>query len=97
MGDSGLDVVYVDVQRLTVGEIEQIEELTGTGIDTFTVAGSFKGKTLRAGGYVTRLRTDPSFTWDQSAHLVVRFAEEPIPPTDDNGSALSSPLSSTTE
>jgi hypothetical protein len=79
------DIVYVDLEQLTVSEIEQIEELTGVGIDTFSQPGSAKGKTLRAGGYVVKRRTDPSFTWEQAGNLRVRFGAEPVPPLDGDG------------
>jgi hypothetical protein len=84
MDDDG--IIFVDLEQLTVNEIEQIEELTGEGIDIFGHAGTKKGKTLRAGGLVFMRRTDPSFTWEQAGNLRVRFGAKPVPPHDGDDS-----------
>lgn len=80
------DVLNIDLDHLTVGEIEQIEELTGQAIDTFGLAGVPKGKMLHALAFVTRKRADSSFTWEAAGDLKVKLSEgETVPPTDAAG------------
>lgn len=77
------DVLDVDIDHLTVGEIEEIEELTGQSIDQLGESGTPKGKLMRALGFVTRKRTNPDFTWDDAGRLKVQLAGGvPVPPTD---------------
>jgi hypothetical protein len=75
------DLLNVDLDHLTVGEIEEIEDLTGLSIDAFGEKGKPKGKMLRAIGYVTRKRTDPAYTWEAAGNLRVELGSAPVPPT----------------
>lgn len=75
------DVLSIDLDHLTVGEIEEIEELTGQGLDAFGAPGP-KGKMLRAIAFVTRKRSNPDFTWEEAGKLRVELGEKPVPPTD---------------
>lgn len=75
------NVLNVDLDHLTVGEIEDIEELSGLSIDAFGKEGVPKGKVMRALGFVIRRRADPDFTWEQSRDLKIQLTEEKVPPT----------------
>lgn len=80
------DELQVDLDHLTVGEIETIEDLAGVSIDTLAQPGAPKGKAMRALGMVVRQRTDPEFTWEQAGGLKVRFdKEKPVTPTSGGG------------
>lgn len=87
------DIVRVNADMLTIGEVEEVEEYAGQSIDMFARAGSPKAKFMRAMGMMVRRRTDPNFTWEQSYQLKVRMdVENPVPPTGGNGSAPSQSL-----
>jgi hypothetical protein len=83
--DDLLDVLSVDLDHLTVGEIEEIEERTGQPIDDIQELGTSrakKGKLLRALAYVMRKRSDPGFTWEDSANLRIKITEgDAVPPS----------------
>lgn len=85
-------VVRVNPDMLTIGEVEEVEELAGQSIDMFARPGSPKAKFMRAMGMMMRKRTDPNFNWDQSYHLKVRMDTETVPPTNGNGSDPSQSL-----
>lgn len=87
------DLVRVDPDILTIGEVELVEELSGMSIDTFSRPGTPKAKFMRAMGMVYRRRTDPGFTWEQAAHLRVRMDDgKNVPPQSGNGSGPSQSL-----
>lgn len=75
------DVLEIDLDYLTVEELEEVEDLTGKGIDTLAKEGAPKAKMMRAIGFVMRKRTDPSFTWEQAGKLKVMFKDDVVPPT----------------
>ena len=55
-------------QSLTVGEIEEIEELSGLGLRQIQ-AGELTGKAMRAIAFVIARRDDPALTWEDSYSL----------------------------
>lgn len=75
------DVLNIDLDHLTVGEVEQIEELTGQAFDTLAEPGKPKGKMLRALAFVIRRRTDADFTWEAAGNLKVVLNDETVPTT----------------
>lgn len=88
--DDGNNVVVM-MDRLTVGEIELAEELSGLPITYAIDPEKPKGKIMRAVGCAVRRRTDPDFTWEQAADLRVFFGTEaPVPPTGGRGSSTRS-------
>lgn len=80
MSDDG--VLEIDLDFLTVEELEEVEDLTGQGVDTLAQPGVPKAKIMRAIGFVTKKRSDPSFTWEQAGKLKVMLKDDVIPPTD---------------
>lgn len=79
------NVVSFDIDDLTVGEIEEVEELSGSSIDALGTPGEKKGKLLRAIGMVKKKRTDPNFTWEQARDLRAVQVSDDVPPTDAAG------------
>lgn len=73
------DYLEVDIEELTVGEINQLEELTGTAIDELMGAGKPKGPMLQALGVVLMRRDNPDYTWEQAADLRVRLSDNEDP------------------
>lgn len=63
----------LDLNDLTIAEIETIEDLTDLPIDAFTSPSAKRGKMLRAIGYVLKRREDPSFTWEQAGDLRINL------------------------
>ncbi len=85
------DVVIVHLDKLTIGEIELAEELSGQPIHTLFDDAKPKGKLLRAIAVALRRRTEPEFTWDQAGSLRVFLGtDEPVPPTSGRGSSTGS-------
>jgi hypothetical protein len=62
------------VDSMTVGEIEEIEELSGQPIGAIGQDNVPKGKVLRAIAFIVARRDDPDITWEDSRNLRVRFA-----------------------
>ncbi len=58
-----------DVDTLTLGEIEQIEQMARQGIGTLTDDSKPRGRMLRAIITVLKRREDPSYKYEQSADV----------------------------
>ncbi|WP_091498427.1 hypothetical protein [Microbacterium sp. cf332] len=54
-----------------MGEIDQIEDITGQGIDALTEPGARKAKFLIALAYIAKRREDPTFTRSQAEALTL--------------------------
>ncbi|MBM7770897.1 hypothetical protein JOD54_001101 [Actinokineospora baliensis] len=59
----------VRVDDLTVGEIDDIEEVIGASIDSIGAPGARKGKFLLALALVMKRRDDPTYTIEQARGL----------------------------
>ena len=67
----------MDLQDLTMGEIEEIEELAGESIATALAStGTARTKTLIGIAWVQRRKTDPTFTLDKARKLTMRDINE---------------------
>jgi hypothetical protein len=77
--------VMVDLNEISVGEIEEIEDLAGMPFDTVFDPKARKGKILRAIATVVRQRTDPSFTFEEAGKLRLLQRVGKVPPTVPNG------------
>ncbi|GGM78459.1 hypothetical protein GCM10012275_56350 [Longimycelium tulufanense] len=77
------ELVTVDVNDLTVGEMEDIEEVTGTPFDVLFDPAGPKGKMLRAAAWIIKRRNDPDFTFEQARDLRVNLSdvERPTEPS----------------
>jgi hypothetical protein len=81
-------VVRVNMSRLTIGEIAAAESLAGMPIDYATATDKPKGLLFQAIACVVKQRTDPEFTFDDAANVIVEIEDlQPAPPT--NGRASS--------
>ena len=75
MGSDAVIVLEAGLaDSMTVGEIEEIEELSGQPIGALSMDNVPKGKVLRAIAFIVARRTDPAITWEDSKNLRVRFA-----------------------
>lgn len=68
----------IDIQRLTLGEVAKIEELSGQSISSIGDDNSPKGKTLAALAFVAKKREDPKFTWNDALGLELDEANKII-------------------
>lgn len=59
----------IDIQRLTLGEVSKIEELSGQSIGSIGDESAPKGKTLAALAFVAKKREEPKFTWNDALGL----------------------------
>jgi len=74
------DELSIELDSLTVAEIETIEEITGKSIDQAFADGAPRGRVLRALGYVVKRRENPDFTIEDAGELVIKLSE-PDPTT----------------
>lgn len=66
----------VDLNRMTLGELEEIEERTGLTIGEISQRAAGQGggpsaRLLRALAFVAMRRDDPSVTWESTGDLAV--------------------------
>lgn len=69
------EYLEIDVQSLSIREIEEVEDIIGFPFDQAFAADRPKAKTLRALAYITKKRDDPSFTLDDAGDLIVRVPD----------------------
>lgn len=69
------DAEYLDINLddLTIAEIETMEDVIGGPIDEAFKEGRPRGKALRALGYVIKRRTNPEFTLEDAGNLHIRM------------------------
>ena len=91
------DLITIDTNYYTIDEIDQIEELSGEPFTKFMNGEGKKANDLRILALLIRRRTDPDFPEDRVGSLKISFKRAPVPPTVDNDSGPSVPLSNTTE
>lgn len=61
------DTVTVNMEELTLGELEDLEDFLGVPATKFGEAS--QGKLTRRLVYLMKRRDDPSFTYEQTANL----------------------------
>ncbi len=61
----------VDIEALTIDDIETIEEITGLPIDKLGDPDAPKGKLMRALALVKARKTDPTATPESVVHMVL--------------------------
>jgi hypothetical protein len=100
-------LVHPDLRELTVGQIEEIEDLTDIPLTKVFDVDLKQGKTHRAIVFVIKKEHDPSFTWEQAAKYRLaminpQFADDEedgdgsaVPPTNGRGSSTRSRSAST--
>lgn len=63
-----------DLQKLTMGEVTQLEELSGLSMSAIAQEDSPKGRYLTVMAYLAAKREDPSFTINQAEALTLAEA-----------------------
>lgn len=61
---------------LTLDEVEEIELLTGVGIDRAFEDGKPKGRAMKAFVYVAKKRLDPNFKFEDTGKITQKEAAE---------------------
>lgn len=56
----------MDFEQLTLGEIEEMEMLLGTGIDQAFAGGNPKGRALRVFYYISQRRKNPDYKFEDT-------------------------------
>ena len=82
MSETVDDVLDVDILELTVGEIIEIEELTGMPLDALGQADKPKGKMLAALAFVSKRRENPKFTWEDALELKITTSQTDVDPSE---------------
>ena len=79
------EYLEVDIESLTVADIEAIEEILEEPLDVYLDAKNPRprGKLLRAFGYVVKRRDNPDFTIEDAGNLIVKMAEPDPTEADD--------------
>jgi hypothetical protein len=75
------NIFELDINSLTIGEIEEIEDLGGQPIDSLFSATGKKGKALRAIAFVMKRRENPDFTWEEAGDLRINLSGDEQDPT----------------
>ena len=82
MSETVEDVLDVDISELTVGEIIEIEELTGMPLDALGQSDKPKGKMLAALAFVSKRRENPKFTWEDALELKITTSQTDVDPSE---------------
>lgn len=73
-----MEVFKFDIERLTLGELEEVEEITGQAFgDLFGEGKTLRAKALRAFAYVMKKRDNPDYTYEQTYDLVIDYESDP--------------------
>lgn len=67
------DVLSLNMDSLTIGEICEIEEIIDGPLDGMAKAGARKGKLILAMAYVVKRRDNPDFTVEDAKNLRIEF------------------------
>lgn len=78
----------INLNDLTVGDLEQIEDIAGVTAGQMFSGGGFSAKAIKAIVYVVHKKDDPSFTLDDAAN--VKFTDVGISDKADPTDAASS-------
>jgi hypothetical protein len=76
------DTLNFDINDLTINEIVEIEEITGLPFDSMGDSEKPKGRMLQALAWITKRRSDPSFTFEQAGALKISLDNDDIDPID---------------
>lgn len=76
-----LETLNLNLDSLTIDEMETMEEITGAPFDEAFGAGKPKAKVLRALAFIIKRREDPDFTLEDAGKLAIRLDADPVPPT----------------
>ncbi|MFB7675597.1 hypothetical protein ACFC26_29735 [Kitasatospora purpeofusca] len=75
------ELLSVDLESLTIDEIETIEEVIDAPLDSLAKPGARRGRMLRAMAVVIKRRTDPTFSIEDAGRLQISLKKKPADPT----------------
>ncbi|WP_172385210.1 hypothetical protein [Streptomyces sp. MNP-20] len=73
--DSLDEVLSLDIDSLTIDEIDVIEEIIDGPLDMLAKPGARKAKLLRAMAVVIKRREDPDFSAEDAGKLKIQFKQ----------------------
>lgn len=73
----------MDINRLTLGEVAKIEELSQMPISSIGNDDAPKGLALAAMAFVAKRRIDPQFSWNEAQGLTLEEAQAIISPPEE--------------
>ncbi|MFF7990335.1 hypothetical protein ACFZDG_11155 [Kitasatospora xanthocidica] len=75
------ELLSIDIDSLSIEEIETIEEIIDAPMDSLAQPGARKGKMMRAMAVVLKRRTDPNFSIEDAGRLRISLKSKPKDPT----------------
>jgi hypothetical protein len=83
--DDMSEVLSLNIDSLTLDEIDAIEEIIDAPLDTLSKPGMRKAKLLKAMAYVIKRRDNPDFTIEDAGKLRIQLKTKPkADPTETN-------------
>ena len=76
------DTLNLDINDLTIGEVVEIEDLTGLPLDALGQDDKPKGRMLQALAFISKRREDPDFTWEMAGELKIQTTASKSDPSD---------------
>lgn len=64
----------MNFDNLTLGDIEEIELLTGASLDVLFQSGQPKGRAMRAVYFITRKKIEPDYKFEDSKNVTQKEA-----------------------
>lgn len=71
------ETIVLDLDRMTLGELEMIEEVAGADAARAMMAGQMSAKALIAVAYVVKRRDHPEFTIEDAKAMRVMALKQP--------------------
>lgn len=75
------ELLSIDIDSLSIEEIETIEEIIDGPLDELARPGARKGRMMRAMAVVLKRRTNPSFSIEDAGTLRISLKSKPKDPT----------------
>ena len=76
------DTLNLDINDLTIGEVVEIEDLTGLPLDALGQDDKPKGRMLQALAFISKRREDPAFPWEMAGELKIQTTASKSDPSD---------------
>lgn len=80
-----------DLNSLSMGEVTQLEELSGLSLSAMADETAPKGRFMTAMAYLSKRRDDPTFTWSQAEALTLTEVSALMATEEDDPKASSEP------
>ena len=74
------DTLEFNLDDLTIGEICEIEELTGQPFDAMNDPTKPKGKMLQAMAFISKRRSNPDFTFEEAGAIKISLSADEAGP-----------------